>query len=121
MNSQAVDLVYLSFFAIFAISGVVMIYVSHFKLKKMEACLSRSRNIKDVHQRLCWAGFWGRSWRLGMVAGYTIYPKFWVKRGLIDPDDLADFPKSLKLLAVLPMAANAFCFVAMGIMIALSG
>lgn len=119
MSTQVLDLVYVAFFLAFVISGCAIIYASHAKLEKMEGFLSRSKYINDLNPRLVWAGYYGRIGRLGHVAGCLIRPQFWIKRGLLDPADVADFPKGLKLLAVVPIVAGTFCFAAMGIMIGL--
>jgi hypothetical protein len=95
--------------------------MSYFKLEKMEAFLSRSKYIRDNNSRLLWAGYYGRLARMGNVSGCLLFPRFWIKRGLLDPADLAEFPKGLKLLAVVPLVTAGVSFAALLILDAIKG
>lgn len=103
-------------FAVFIINSCVGLYASHSKLEKMEAYLIRSKYIRDINLRLLGTGYYGRLTRFGNVAGCLLFPQFWIRRGLLDPEDVAYFPKGLRLLAVVPLVTTALCFAALGVL-----
>ncbi|MGH8417034.1 MAG: hypothetical protein ACRER8_07040 [Pseudomonas sp.] len=118
MKLEVIDVVYLAFAAVFVVAGVFMAYAMFGKLEKMESYLGRSRIIDDVNRRVLGTGLLGRQIRLGMITGCLIHPRLYVNRGLLEPADLAEFPKGLKILAVLPLLCIAGSVAAMWILIA---
>lgn len=41
-------------------------------------------------------GAWGRMMMVGVVAGYLACPGFFIRRGLLDADEISNFPQPLK-------------------------
>ncbi|PNA73835.1 hypothetical protein C1Y33_26465, partial [Pseudomonas sp. FW305-76] len=41
-------------------------------------------------------GAWGRMMMVGVVAGYLACPGFFIRRGLLDADEINNFPQPLK-------------------------
>jgi hypothetical protein len=121
MKLQPIDAARMAAFAIFFINGCVMLYISHVKVERMEAFLSRSKYIQDVNSRLRWFGLYGRLVRMGIVSGCLLYPRFWLNRGLLDTADVTEFPKGLRGLAVVPLVIAVSCFAAMSILDAIKG
>jgi hypothetical protein len=119
MNLEVIAGLYLAFAAVCVIASVFIAYAMFGKLEKMESYLSRSKIIYDVNRRVLGTGLLGRQLRFGMISGCFIYPRFWVSRGLLDPTELSDFPKGLKLLAVLPLICFTASMAAMWILIGL--
>lgn len=121
MTIKLIDALRMAVFTVFIINGFVIFYAVHFKLVGMEALLRRSRYVQDINTRLLWAGYYGRLIRMGTVSGCLLFAPFWVRRGLLDPADLAEFPKGLKLLAVVPLVVVMVGFAAMWILGAIKG
>lgn len=113
MKLQLLDVLRLALLGGFAINFCMIIYVSHFKLERLESLLSRSRYVQDLKPRLRWAGYYGRLMRMGSVSMCLLFPRFWLRRGLLNSADLTEFPNGLKLLAVGPLVSAVVGFLAL--------
>lgn len=121
MKLQLIDVLRLALLGVFAVNFCVIIYVSHFKLERLESLLSRSRYVQGLNPRLRWAGYYGRLMRMGSVSMCLLFPRLWLRRGLLDFADLAGFPKKLKLLVVGPLVTAVVSFLALLFLDAITG
>jgi hypothetical protein len=65
---------------------------------KMDLMLSHLKNSVAVNNLapLRHGGPWGKLLLVGGIAGFVTFPGFYLKRGQLNPDDLANFPAALK-------------------------
>jgi len=116
MTLGVIDGVYLVCAGVFLGAVGFMAYAMFGKLETMEGYLSRSRIMHDVNYRVSGTGLFGRQIRLGMIAGCLLQPRLYIKRGLLEPADLVEFPTGLRLLAVLPLSIGLASMAAMWIL-----
>ena len=121
MKLQLIDVLRLALLGVFVVNFCVIIYVSHFKLERLESLLSRSRYVQGLNPRLRWAGYYGRLMRMGSVSVCLLFPRLWLRRGLLDSADLAGFPKGLRLLVVVPLVTAIAGFAAIFLLNAIKG
>jgi len=105
MSLHVVDNVLLSI-AIADLAGLVLwIGVClHLAYTKMDLMLEHLKNCSAIMTRapLRHRGPWGKLLLVGGISGIVTFPKFYLKRGVLNSEDLANFPAPLKRkLAVL--------------------
>ncbi|WP_434707397.1 hypothetical protein J3P75_15965 [Pseudomonas sp. R1-1] len=105
MSLNLVDKVLLSI-AVLDIAGLILwIGVClHLAYSKMDLMLDHLKNCSAIMTRapLRHGGPWGKLLLVGGISGIVTFPKFYLKRGELNSEDLARFPASLRRkLAVL--------------------
>lgn len=99
MSLNVVDKVLL-FIAIVDLAGLVlwMGVCLHLANTKMDLMLERLKNCSAIMTRapLRNGGPWGKLLLVGGISGIVTFPNFYLKRGELSPEDLANFPASLK-------------------------
>ncbi|MBP5076748.1 hypothetical protein HUS84_22735 [Pseudomonas chlororaphis] len=65
---------------------------------RMDEILGYVKNCKAVinNRFYLYMGAWGRMAMVGMIAGSLAYPNYHVRKGLMDADDVNNFPKPFK-------------------------
>ncbi|OLF52968.1 hypothetical protein [Pseudomonas chlororaphis] len=84
----------ITFIGMFAMMGVYL-YWGYTRIGEMlgyvKNCQMITGNRFYLHM-----GAWGRIMMVGVVAGYLAFPGFFIRRGLLDADEINNFPQPLK-------------------------
>jgi hypothetical protein len=84
------------------IQPALLIYVANTKLAELESMMASSKMISDAKLNWQGAGLIGRLGRLSMMFSCLLLSKLWIKRGLVDAQEIANLPKSLILWVLIP-------------------
>lgn len=95
------------------LSLLVLLFITWWVRGEVDSRLSRCSIIVDINATFGGLGFIGDVYRVGTVACILIFPKLFLKRGVIDVRQVVDFPKKWKLLIVVPFFLNIIFFTAM--------
>ncbi|AMS17678.1 hypothetical protein A3218_26550 [Pseudomonas chlororaphis] len=76
------------------ISGVFF----YWGCKRMDEILGYVKNCKIImnNRFYLYMGAWGRMAMIGMVAGSLAYPGYYIRKGMMDIEDIRNFPEPLK-------------------------
>lgn len=99
MSLNVVDKVLLAI-AIIDLAGMIL-WIGlclHLAYTKMDLMLEHLKNCSAIMTRapLRHGGPWGRLLLVGGISGVVTFPKFYLKRGELNSEDLASFPAPLK-------------------------
>lgn len=85
------------FFLLACIVPVWALYLSYFKMEKMRVHLKRSWLIVEASEAIGWDPI-SRSWAIRRVIVAFAFPAQSIKNGLLNAEDYAEFPKTLKVI-----------------------
>ncbi|WP_166360023.1 hypothetical protein [Pseudomonas akapageensis] len=95
-------------------------YTTHHDLEKMKAVFRNSQFLTTTMRFLAGFSFFSRMIETGVIAGAVLWPKQFLKHGLLDPNELRNFPAHLKRrLAIsiyLTWTGGAWLFLAVGLL-----
>jgi hypothetical protein len=86
---------WISVFVLILLSLALWLYTAYTRMDEMLKHLSNCRAIQ-IRKLLMGKDPFGRLFMMGTIAGVLLTPKFYLKDGGADPDDIAKFPKHLK-------------------------
>lgn len=115
MSQKTVDALLVGIGLLYFAAAIVWITVAlHMAYTKMDRILEHLKNCTAIMVRapLRHGGPWGRLMLIGGISGIVTFPKFYLKRGELCPEDLEKFPANLKRkLAVLQWTLLGLLFV----------
>ncbi|MNJ51128.1 hypothetical protein D3C77_464250 [compost metagenome] len=76
-------------------------YVAHAYTEKAEAFLNNSSIIVGTRSMYSQAGLLGKVMRISILTMALIFKKAYIKKGLLDPDEVKRFPNDLKRLLLI--------------------
>ncbi|AJO79679.1 hypothetical protein [Pseudomonas sp. MRSN 12121] len=84
----------ITFLGMFTMLGVYL----YWGYTRMDEMLGHVRNCQMITGNRFYLsmGPWGRMMMVGVVAGYLACPGFFIRRGLLDADEINNFPQPLK-------------------------
>lgn len=85
----------------------LLMWVVLFKVEQIEDALGNSKINIEAKRIGSNAGLWGRQYRLGLATSVMLFSDMYIRKGLVDPDDVKNMPIHLKRWAVLPHVAAA--------------
>jgi hypothetical protein len=100
MNQVEPGLIILFIFVPMIISLVLMIYLAHVHIDKLEGLLSRSQFVKYHKETFAGLGLMGKVVRSGFIASVLLMPQLMAMRGGIDINQVKCFPPGLKRLVL---------------------
>jgi hypothetical protein len=94
-------------FLLILIDAAVLLWVVLFRLEQIENALGNSKINMKVKRLGTNVGLLGRQYRLGIATSVLLFPNMYIRKGLVDPDDVKNMPTHLKRWAVIPNVAAA--------------
>lgn len=99
MSLSIVDKVLLAL-AVADIVGLIIwiggcLYLAYTRMELMLSHLKNSVAVKNM-ELLRHGGPWGKLLLVGGISGCIAFPGFYIKRGQLDPQDIASFPNDLR-------------------------
>ncbi|OUM04993.1 hypothetical protein BW686_23285 [Pseudomonas syringae] len=94
-------------------SLLVIAYVAHTHVDRIEAQLSKSSFVSTNRKALSAGGLPGKLIRISSIAFLLVFPALSARRGLADADELNRFPSNLKRALLIPWTALLICAVAL--------
>jgi len=88
-----------SFCLITFIGTLIMIGVYlHWGNTKTEEIMNHVKNCKIINNNrfYLYMGAWGRMAMMGMISGFLAFPGYHLRKGMLDIDDINNFPELLK-------------------------
>ncbi|WPN30606.1 hypothetical protein QMK54_02245 [Pseudomonas sp. P5_109] len=72
-----------------------MLFLANTKMDILQRCFKNSWGVTEGYA-FGYSGVWGRIIIIGRISGYVAFSTFYIKRGLLSPDDLKELPVPLK-------------------------
>ncbi|MGY4659956.1 MULTISPECIES: hypothetical protein [Pseudomonas] len=98
-NVTTAEIVLVSFGCITFLGAFIMIGVHLYWIRThLNEALAYFKNSKIVNQQraFLYFGTWGKMALIGGIAGFLTYSGYFIKRGLLDADEVNNFPEPLK-------------------------
>ncbi|WP_341959322.1 hypothetical protein [Pseudomonas sp. RC10] len=94
-------------FLLTLIDAAVLLWVVLFRLEQIEDALGNSKINVEARRLGSSTGLLGRQYRLGLATSVMLFSNMYIRKGLVDPDDVKNMPTHLKRWAVIPNVAAA--------------
>jgi len=102
---------------VFLVDVVVFLWVGFFKLEQIEDALGNSKLNIDAKRLGSNLGLLGRQYRLSTTVSALLFTNMYVRKGLVDLDDVKNMPTRLKRWILIPFVTGgallSFVFVLM--------
>ncbi|MBC2688450.1 MULTISPECIES: hypothetical protein [Pseudomonas] len=72
-----------------------MLFLANTKMDILQRCFKNSWGVTEG-SAFEYSGVWGRIMMIGRISGCVAFSTFYIKRGLLNPDDLKELPVPLK-------------------------
>lgn len=72
-----------------------MLFLANTKMDVLQKCFKNSWGVTQGNA-FGYSGAWGKIMVIGRISGYVTFSTFYIKRGVLSPDDLNELPVSLK-------------------------
>ncbi len=94
-------------FFLILINAAVLLWVALFRLEQIENALGKSKLNIDAKRMGSNVGLLGRQYRLSTAMGALLFTNMYVRKGLVDPDDVKNMPPRLKRWVLIPTMGGA--------------
>ena len=94
-------------FFLILINAAVLLWVALFRLEQIENALGKSKLNIDAKRMGSNVGLLGRQYRLSTAMGALLFTNMYVRKGLVDPDDVKNMPLRLKRWVLIPTMGGA--------------
>ena len=104
-----INILLLVLFGMFLVAGIAWTLIAHIHVDRAEQFLSRCAIVKwlQVFNR---AGVLGKSIKCGMMGFVLLMPRVYARKGLVNLDEIARFPRRLKWILIIPFHLQFFIF-----------
>lgn len=113
MNEVDPGLVALLIFAPMLLAIVVQCYVAHKYTERVESLLTNCSFVTGNKNTFQHAGLLGKVMRMGLISMVLATPKIFVRRGLIDLNEVKRFPPQIRRLLVSLLGIHIVLFAAL--------
>jgi hypothetical protein len=93
-------------FLLTLIDAAVLFWVALFRLEQIEDALGKSELNIDARRMGSGIGLLGRQYRLSTAIGALWFTNMYVRKGVVDPDDVRNMPPHLKRLVLIPSVSG---------------
>ena len=83
-------------FVIGAVGQIITIYMVYYDLDEMKAALPNSSHIRNQLNIWSGPGFVARYMQVNAITGAVLLASYYLRRGELEPDEVANFPKHIK-------------------------
>lgn len=90
----------------FLVDVVVFLWVGFFKLEQIEDALGNSKLNIDAKRLGSNLGLLGRQYRLSTTVSALLFTNMYVRKGLVDLDDVKNMPTRLKRWILIPFVTG---------------
>lgn len=94
-------------FFLVLINAAVLLWVALFRLEQIENAFGKSKINIDAKRMGSNVGLMGRQYRLSTAIGALLFTNMYVRKGLVDPDDVKNMPPHLKRWVLIPTIGGA--------------
>ncbi len=108
MNYTLIDVFAGVILAAMGVLLLALIVIAHRYVEAIEAYFPNSQYIEDNRRNWSWAGLQGKVTRMGNIGMVVIMPGMYVRRGLVDPREISELPRTYKALLVVPLLMSFF-------------
>jgi hypothetical protein len=98
-------------FLLALIDAAVLFWVALFRLEQIESSFGNSKINAQIRQLGNNVGLIGRQYRLSKAISVLLFPNMYVRKGLVDPNDLKNMPPHLKRLVLIPTVSGVLLLV----------
>lgn len=103
------------------VDAAVLLWVVLFRVEQIEDALMNCKVNVEAKRLGSNTGLLGRQYRLGLATSVILFSNIYVRKGLVDPNDVRSMPIHLKRWAVIPHVAGAVLFLVMFVQLLLAG
>ncbi|NBB08037.1 hypothetical protein [Pseudomonas sp. SLFW] len=89
------------------VDAALLLWVVLFRVEQIEDALGNSKINVEAKRLGSNTGLLGRQYRLGLATSVMLFSNMYIRKGLVDPDDVKNMPIHLKRWAVIPHVAAA--------------
>jgi hypothetical protein len=99
----------------------VLLWVVFFRVEEIEDALGNSQLNIDAKRLGSNTGLLGRQYRLGLATSALLFSNLYIRKGLVDPDDVKNMPAHLKRWAVIPHVVAALLLLLLFVLALVAG
>ena len=108
MSHAPLGLVSVILFAPFILTTIWVFLMVHIYTEKAESLLPNSKLVKDNKKLFSQMGLMGKDTSNGVITHILLMPKLFAKKGLVDANEVKNFPRKLKLILTLSWGSSSF-------------